>query len=194
MQLPLPLPEAQAADKVHDRRQQEILLHPRAGLHAIHGVAAPANQETILGIRNLKVAFEQNERIVQALHGIDLDILPGETVGIVGESGCGKSTTAKMVLGLLAPSQGNIRFEGNEVPHRRTAQWRALRKRMQMIYQDPLAVLDRRLPIIDQVIEPLTVQGNGSREFNYRKAANSLEAVGLMPHMFDRYPHELSGG
>ncbi|MFV9475353.1 ABC transporter ATP-binding protein [Advenella sp. RU8] len=134
------------------------------------------------------------KNVLKAVDGVSFTLQAGKTLGLVGESGCGKSTTAKMVLGLLAPSQGSIRFEGEEVPHQRTRHWRALRKRMQMIYQDPLAVLDRRLPIIEQVIEPLTVQGNGSREFNYRKAANSLEAVGLMPHMFERYPHELSGG
>ncbi len=134
------------------------------------------------------------KNVLKAVDGVSFTLNAGQTLGLVGESGCGKSTTAKMVLGLLAPSQGNIRFEGNEVPHRRTAQWRALRKRMQMIYQDPLAVLDRRLPIIDQVTEPLVVQGNGSRHENHRKAAASLKAVGLLPHMFDRYPHELSGG
>ncbi|MBL8697959.1 MAG: ATP-binding cassette domain-containing protein [Alphaproteobacteria bacterium] len=131
------------------------------------------------------------------LHAVDdvsFDLAPGETLGLVGESGCGKSTTAKLVLGLLAPSAGEIRFEGAAVPAPGTAAWRALRRRMQMVFQDPMGALDRRLPVGAQVMEPLAIHGLGEAGARRERAQALLEAVGLGAHHFDRYPHELSGG
>ena len=200
MQLPLPLPEVQAAGHVHDRQRQEILLHPPAGLHAIHGVAAPANQEAILGIRNLKVAFEQNERIVQVLHGIDLDILPGETVGIVGESGCGKSVTWLAIMGLLgkrAHLSGSVTLNRQEILSAPQKVMTGLRgKRMAMIFQDPSSSLNPAHRIGSQVAEAVSLHRGLHGKAAQEEARRLLDRVRI-PDAAQRmksYPHELSGG
>ncbi|MBU0727019.1 MAG: ATP-binding cassette domain-containing protein [Alphaproteobacteria bacterium] len=131
---------------------------------------------------------------LRAVDGVSFAVSPGKTLGLVGESGCGKSTTAKLVLGLLPPTAGAVRFEGGHVPARRNAEWRALRQRMQMVYQDPLGALDRRLPVVAQVMEPLTVFKIGTPAERREKARDLMAAVGLTPHLFERFPHELSGG
>nr|MBF0684945.1 ATP-binding cassette domain-containing protein [Pseudomonas sp.] len=133
-------------------------------------------------------------RVLRAVNGVSFGLAPGKTLGLVGESGCGKSTTAKLVLGMMAPSSGAVRFDGRVVPARRSATWRALRQRMQMVYQDPLSALDRRLPVMSQVIEPLTIFRRGTPAERRDSAREMLDAVGLTPNFFDRYPHELSGG
>lgn len=131
---------------------------------------------------------------LRAVDGISFDLASGKTLGLVGESGCGKSTTARLVLGLLSPTSGSVHFEGEPVPARRNVRWRELRRRMQMVYQDPLSALDRRLPVIDQVAEPLLVFSQGDATERREKAAELMVSVGLTPNLFDRYPHELSGG
>ena len=98
------------------------------------------------------------------------------------------------MLGLQPPTHGEVYFEGALVPARRGAHWRALRRRMQMVYQDPLGALDRRLPVLSQVAEPLLVFGQDSALERNAQARELMQAVGLTPHLFDRYPHELSGG
>eukprot|EP01042_Synura_sphagnicola_P027064 gene27064-biopygen25805 len=114
---------------------------------------------------------------------------------MVGESGCGKSTTARLTLGLLPATRGRVTFAGKAVSATRDRQWRALRRRMQLVHQDPLAALDRRLPVGEQIVEPLVIHGlevgAGARR---QKALQLFEAVGLRPDLFERYPHELSGG
>jgi peptide/nickel transport system ATP-binding protein len=132
--------------------------------------------------------------LLRAVDGVSFQLAPGKTLGLVGESGCGKSTMARLVLGLQAPTHGEVYFEGALVPARRGAHWRALRRRMQMVYQDPLGALDRRLSVLSQVTEPLQVFGQGSAAERDAQARELMQAVGLTPHLFDRYPHELSGG
>jgi len=112
----------------------------------------------------------------------------------VGESGCGKTTTAKLVLGLVPLSGGEVRVAGEALPAAHSPDWRALRRRMQMVYQDPLGALDRRLGVGRQVMEPLVIHGLGSTAERREKALAMLDAVGLAAHHFDRFPHELSGG
>lgn len=133
-------------------------------------------------------------KTLRAVSDVSLRVMPGQTVGLVGESGCGKSTTARMSLGLTPPSSGEVRFAGQALPQRRNATWKALRQQMQMVYQDPLSVLDRRLPVLTQVIEPLTVFQQDTPEVRRERASAILEEVGLPTDLWQRYPHELSGG
>ncbi|MCC7272464.1 MAG: ATP-binding cassette domain-containing protein [Alphaproteobacteria bacterium] len=132
--------------------------------------------------------------VLHAVDGVSFDLTPGRTLGLVGESGCGKTTTARLVLGILTPTGGEVRFEGAPVPAPGTRAWRQLRRRMQMVFQDPLGALDRRIPVGQQVMEPLAIHGAGARGDRRGRALELLDAVGLGASFFARYPHELSGG
>ena len=132
---------------------------------------------------------------LKAVDGIDFELARGEILGLVGESGCGKSTTAKLVLGHVAPSAGEVRFDGAPVPVDHGGDWRRLRRRMQMIYQDPLGALDRRLPVAAQIAEPFQIhRPDLSRAERRVRAEELMRSVGLRPDQADRFPHELSGG
>jgi peptide/nickel transport system ATP-binding protein len=131
---------------------------------------------------------------VRAVDGVSLTVMPGETLGVVGESGSGKSTLGRMLLGIDPADSGDVRFEGRTTPPPRTAEWRALRAKMQLVYQDPLAALDRRLTIAAQIAEPLEIHRIGSREERAKRVAELMEAVGLRADQAGRFPHELSGG
>ena len=132
--------------------------------------------------------------ILRAVDGVSFEIEAGRTLGLVGESGCGKSTTGKLALGLIAPTSGSVRYRGVAMPPTGSPPWRELRRKMQMVYQDPLGALDRRLPVGVQIMEPLVIHGTLLPNEHRERAAAVMEAVGLLPHQFDRYPHELSGG
>jgi peptide/nickel transport system ATP-binding protein len=132
--------------------------------------------------------------ILHAVDGVSFELEAGRTLGLVGESGCGKTTTAKLVLGLMPLSGGEVRVAGESLPAANSPGWRALRRRMQLVYQDPLGALDRRLGVGRQVMEPLVIHGLGSAAERREKALAMLDAVGLAQHHFDRFPHELSGG
>lgn len=132
--------------------------------------------------------------VLKAVDGISLRVERGRTLGIVGESGSGKSTLGRLLLGMEAPSAGRVTFDGVPVDAQENARWRADRKRMQMIFQDALGALDRRLRIGDQIAEPLDIHGIGDAAARARKVAAALEAVGLGARLAASYPHELSGG
>ncbi|TBY76814.1 ABC transporter ATP-binding protein [Rhizobium leguminosarum] len=131
---------------------------------------------------------------VRAVDGVSLSVAPKTTLGIVGESGSGKSTMGRLLLGLEAPTEGSVRFDGEAMPALRTPRWRSLRARMQLVFQDPLAALDRRISIGAQIGEPLAIHAVGSEEGRRERVDELLVAVGLRRDQAERYPHELSGG
>ena len=131
---------------------------------------------------------------MRAVDGVSLRVNRGETLGIVGESGSGKSTLGRLLLGVDPAQGGTVRFDGHQLPEAGTQAWRALRARMQMVYQDPLAALDRRLTIATQIREPLDIHRIGTPEQRDARVAELMRAVGLRPDQAGRYPHELSGG
>jgi len=131
---------------------------------------------------------------VRAVDGVSLGVRPGETLGIVGESGSGKSTLGRMLLGIDPAQSGEVEFEGKPLPRFGTPEWRALRASMQLVYQDPLAALDRRLTIAAQIGEPLAIHDIGRKEERAARVEELMSAVGLRRDQANRYPHELSGG
>jgi peptide/nickel transport system ATP-binding protein len=131
---------------------------------------------------------------IRAVNGVSFDLRKGETLGIVGESGSGKSTMGRIALGLELPDAGSMRFDGQPMPPVSTPAWRAARARMQMIYQDPLGALDRRLPVHVQIREPLDIHDVSDIATRNRLASEAMARVGLARDYENRYPHELSGG
>lgn len=133
-----------------------------------------------------------HRKYVRAVDDISLSVVAGKTLGIVGESGSGKSTLGRMALGLEQPDEGTVTFDSAAMPPLGTVEWRALRRRMQMVFQDPLGALDRRLPVLEQIIEPLVI--HGAEGDHQRAGQEAMSAVGLSAEHGKRYPHELSGG
>jgi peptide/nickel transport system ATP-binding protein len=131
---------------------------------------------------------------VRAVDGVSLHVAKGETLGVVGESGSGKSTLGRMLLGIDAVQGGTVRINGKPTPAFGTPDWRALRARIQMVYQDPLSALDRRLTIADQLREPLQIHRIGTADSRNQRIHDVMLSVGLRPDQADKFPHELSGG
>jgi peptide/nickel transport system ATP-binding protein len=138
--------------------------------------------------------FSSNRAVVRAVDGIDLEISPGETVGIVGESGSGKSTLGRLLLRLLEPTTGTVRFEGQDLSTLRGAELRRLRRSMQIIFQDPYASLNPRMRIGRAIGEGLVVHGLAPRAEIKDRVLALMQRVGLSTDAYDRYPHEFSGG
>lgn len=131
---------------------------------------------------------------LRAVDGVSFDLHRGETLGLVGESGCGKSTVARTVVGLHPATSGSVRFEGTELTNLSRREWAPWRRRIQMIFQDPYASLDPRQTVASILAEPLKIHGLGRPRQRRLRAMQLLEAVGLNPRHVHRYPHEFSGG
>jgi oligopeptide/dipeptide ABC transporter ATP-binding protein len=159
----------------------------------------PAGSDYLLETRNLKMHFPIKAGVlrrtvghVKAVDGVDLQIRKGETLGLVGESGCGKSTLARLVLRLLEPTEGEVLFEGENILGYDRRQMLAVRRNMQIVFQDPYASLNPRMTVGGIVGEPLkTHKIEGDRK---KRVQELLEVVGLSPEHYNRYPHEFSGG
>lgn len=160
-------------------------------------------REVLLSVRGLKKHFPITSGIilqrqvgaVKAVDDVSFDVFKGETLGVVGESGCGKSTTGRTVLQLYKPTAGSVVFEGKELTTLPPEELRQMRRRMQMIFQDPFASLNPRMSVGRIVSEPLRIHkviDNRKEEQEY--VENLLERVGLNPYFVNRYPHEFSGG
>ena len=131
---------------------------------------------------------------VRAVDGVDLEVRRGEALGLVGESGCGKSTLARLITALLPVTDGQIWFDGQEITKLRGGALRRVRRKMQMIFQDPFASLDPRMTVGDIIEEPLDNYDIGSRQERRSRVQELLRLVGLNPNFTNRYPHEFSGG
>jgi oligopeptide/dipeptide ABC transporter ATP-binding protein len=139
-------------------------------------------------------AVEGSDDLVRAVDGVTFEILRGETLGLVGESGCGKSTVGRCLLRLIEPTSGEVVFDDRNVLTLGRRELRELRKQMQIIFQDPYASLNPRMSVRDIVSEPLVVHGLGNKEERRERVAELLRKVGLDPDYMNRYPHEFSGG
>jgi oligopeptide/dipeptide ABC transporter ATP-binding protein len=157
--------------------------------------------QPLLQVDNLTVHFPIHGGVfyrqlatVHAVDGISFEINAGETLGLVGESGCGKSTTGRALLRLYEPSAGQVRFQGRDIMHLSGAELRNLRADMQMIFQDPFESLNPRHTVADIIGEPFVIHGQRDAAFRRRRVSELLERVGLSADAADRYPHEFSGG
>jgi oligopeptide/dipeptide ABC transporter ATP-binding protein len=139
-------------------------------------------------------AVEGSDDVVRAVDGVTFEIFRGETLGLVGESGCGKSTVGRCLLRLIEPTSGEVTFDGGNVLATGRRELRELRQQMQIIFQDPYASLNPRLSVRDIISEPLVIHRIGNKEERKERVAELLRKVGLDPGFMNRYPHEFSGG
>ena len=159
-------------------------------------------EDALLSIEGLKMhfpvtgggLFQRQVGAVRAVDGIDFYIKRGETLGLVGESGCGKSTAGRAILQLYTPTAGKVIFKGNDIVKVSKNEMRALRRQMQMIFQDPYASLNPRMTVGDIIGEPLKVHKLADGKHMQERVQELLQRVGLNPYYVNRYPHEFSGG
>jgi oligopeptide transport system ATP-binding protein len=155
----------------------------------------------ILEVQGLKKYFpirrgflQRAEDYVRAVDGVDLAIAPHQTLGLVGESGCGKSTVARLILRLLDPDGGSIRFADRDISHLSERRFKPTRKQIQMIFQDPYSSLNPRMTVAQSIVEGVRISGIRNKSDQQQRIRQLLEMVGMPAASADRYPHEFSGG
>ncbi|MFB7665408.1 ABC transporter ATP-binding protein [Kitasatospora sp. NPDC056138] len=159
----------------------------------------PGPPEALLEVRDLGMTFPvprgslRRRAGVRAVDGVSFDVHPGETLGLVGESGCGKSTTGRMLVRLLDPTAGRVAFRGRDITRTGQRELRPLRSKLQMIFQDPFASLNPRQTVRQIIAAPLRAQGESAQAIR-REVRDLVGLVGLAPEHLDRYPHQFSGG
>ena len=151
-------------------------------------------EQVSLEVKNLKKYFNTPKGLLHAVDNVNFRIYEGKTLGVVGESGCGKSTLGRVILHLLDSTDGQILFEGEDVTHVDKAKLRALREKMQIIFQDPYSSLNPRMSVSEIIMEPLQLKGGMSHAEMYEKTKKLMDTVGLAARLENAYPHELDGG
>ena len=159
-------------------------------------------QQPLLDVRNLVMHFPLTQGIifqkkvgaVQAVDGVSLSVKKGETLGLVGESGCGKSTTGRAILQLYKPTSGEVIFDGRDLTKLNGGEMRKMRRHLQMIFQDPYASLNPRMTVGSIVSEPMQIHNLVPKNQRNQRVQELLQTVGLNPYFANRYPHEFSGG
>jgi peptide/nickel transport system ATP-binding protein len=179
-----------------------LLKEVKEGTPLLTEKAEAKNTHPLLIVENLKVYYPGRKKLfggpaefIKAVDDVSFTVYEGETVGLVGESGCGKTTLGRSIIRLIEPTAGRILFKGNDLAHASKQEMRKLRKEMQIIFQDPYSSLNPRMTIGEAIGEPLKVHGvaatNAQRK---QKVIDLLEKVTLKPEHYNRYPHEFSGG
>jgi oligopeptide transport system ATP-binding protein len=167
-----------------------------------NGAKSNGAGESLLSVNNLVmhfpltrgIIFQRKVGAVQAVDGISFDVKPGETLGLVGESGCGKSTTGRAILQLYKPTDGEVIFKGKDLTKLNGGDMRKMRRHLQMIFQDPYASLNPRMTVGNIVSEPMQIHNLVPKRERTQRVQELLETVGLNPYFANRYPHEFSGG
>ena len=149
----------------------------------------------IIEVRNLKKYFKVSKGLLHAVDGVDMQIFPRQTMGVVGESGCGKTTLGRTILRLIEPTSGDILFKGESITGYSRREMRRMRNRMQIIFQDPYSSLDPRMTVSELISEYMIINRTYKTRNEIRKAtADLMETVGLAERLANAYPHELDGG
>lgn len=152
------------------------------------------SKQALVQVRNLRKHFRIGRLTLKAVDNLSFNIYKGETLGLVGESGCGKSTAGRTILRLYEATEGEVLFEGKNIYEYSESQMKAVRRQMQLIFQDPYASLNPRMNVLDIIGEPLDIHSMAKGKARKKRVQELLELVGLEPEHLERFPHEFSGG